>query len=75
MSADLIKRLRACAGDPQPLNHEQMMALVLPITHDSPATYLALCYESGPYSVTQLRSCAVALIRAVERAHGIGGQS
>lgn len=55
-----------------PLTDEQMLALTLPISHDAPSTYAALCYESGAYSVTKLRSCTVALIRAVERAHGIG---
>jgi hypothetical protein len=71
---DAAPQTQQSAEPRQPLTDEQMLALVLPITHDAPTTYLALCYESGPYSVTKLRSSAIALIRAVERAHGITGE-
>lgn len=60
------------AREVMPLTDEQMLKLVLLIAHGAPETYQALCYESGPYSVTKLRSSAIALIRTVERAHGIG---
>ena len=54
-----------------PLTDAQVLSAILPIAADNPTVYLALCYESGPYSVTQLRTVAVSLARAIEAAHGI----
>ena len=69
-----IEALRAALAEPseqpayEPLTVAEMLEIVLPLTHGSPSTYAAFCYEAGPYNVTKLLPEPISLIRAVERA-------
>ena len=48
------------------LTEDDIKGTIVPIAADNPTVYLALCYESGPYSITKLRTVAVDLVRAIE---------
>ncbi len=72
---DLSPEAEPTPAQAVPLTEEQIKTAIVPIAADNPTIYLALCYESGPYSITELRSQAVfSLARAIERALGITGE-